>query len=104
MNVQVQVQPSRRATMGPVGPPGYYWALLGPGPGPIYLLGPVGAIHLLGPVGPSRGFIWALLGPFICWALLGPGPFICWALLGPFICWALLGPFIFQKTHFSEKA
>ena len=38
-------------------------------------LGPVGPIHLLGPVGPSRGFIWALLGPFICWALLGP--FIC---------------------------
>ena len=51
------------------------WALLGPGPGPIHLLGP----------GPR-----ALLGPFICWALLGPlgdsfGP--CWAhsFVGP--CW-----------------
>ena len=56
--------------LSPVGD--IHW--LGP-VGPIHLLGPVGAIHLLGPVGPSRGFIWALLGPFICWALLGP--FIC---------------------------
>ena len=60
---------------------------VGPGPWAHSFVGPwaqgPGAIHLLGPVGPSRGFIWALLGPFICWALLGP--FICWALLGPFI-------------------
>ena len=66
--------------MGPTGPNKYYFigifklfsyfsflqviapveafALLGPGPGPIHLLGPVGAIHLLGPVGAIH-----LLGP-----------------------------------------
>ena len=51
-------------------------------------------IGILACINNSRGFIgpcWArALGPFICLALLGPGP--CWAHSRGCICWALLGP------------
>ena len=44
-------------------------------------------------VGPRWGHLfvgpWALLGPFISWAM---GPFICRALLGPFIYLGPAGP------------
>ena len=51
---------------------------------------------------PSRGFIWALLGPFICWALLGPGPGPI-HLLGP-VGAIHLGPVGFFLNNFSEKS